>query len=448
MNNGSPLSTPVDSAVVRLAVEARKNSLSICAGAGLSIPAGLPSGAELARKLHERFKRVTGYSCSTPDDLLAVADAAAALPEGLSVVQQLVLGLAPFATATPLLAHRLLALLLAEDALRLLLTNWDDCVERSWREHEHIPSVCNAVEAESLRGQFILKIHGCCMQADTLLITTDQLDKPPLWTNIHFGRELDGSTMVFIGIGDIAGYAQRRITELAELVPHARVRVVSPGIATGWETSIWSTLLPELPEARRIQQTADDFLDHLAREWVMTLLTNIQEANPSAAWLKALTNAFEHFTAVQALIWLRRAAVRWDIGDSVVTAPAASSALEAIALQARDSGSGVPKDISFLPASAVLIDGKRMEVLICPERLTPSDIETLAGERAQRVVHNLGPEPELEMLLAAGTVRGPKPRDLAGVDVVDPEVPVDDLIGGDRRVSIRLTYADDVLEAA
>lgn len=448
MNDGSPLSTPVDPAVALLAEEARMNSLSICAGAGLSIPAGLPSGAELARKLHGRFQRVAGYSCSTPDNLLAVADAAASLPDGLALVQRVVLELAPFSKASPVLAHRLLALLLAEDALRLLLTNWDDCVERSWREHEYIPSVCNAVEAEGLRGQFVLKIHGCCTQAETLLITTDQLDTPPLWTKIHFGSELGRSTMVFIGIGDVADYAQRRITELATLVPHARIRVVSPDIAAAWGSSIWSTLLPELPEARRIQHTADDFLDHLAREWVMTLVEDIREADPTATWLTALTEAFAHFTAVQALTWLRRAAARWNVGDPVVTAPAAASALEAIALQARDSASGTLKDISFLLASAVLIGGERVEVLICPERLTASDIEELAGQRAQRVARNLGPEPELEMLLAAGTVRGPKPRHLAGVDVVDPEVPVDDLIGGVRQVSIRLIYADDVLEAA
>jgi hypothetical protein len=447
MNNGSPLSTPVDPAVALLAHEARENSLSICAGAGLSIPAGLPSGAELARKLHDRFQRVAGYSCSTPDDLLAVADAAASLPDGLALVQRVVLELAPFSNALPLLSHRLLALLLAEDALRLLLTNWDDCVERSWREHEQIRSVCNAVEAENLRGQFILKIHGCCTQADTLLITSNQLNTPPLWTKIHFGGELDRSTMVFIGIGDVADYAKRRITELAELVPHARIRVVSPDIAADWESSIWSALLPELPEARRIQHTADDFLDHLAREWVMVLLADIQNADPTASWLKALAEAFEHFTAVQALTWLRRAAMRWEVGESVVTAPAAASALEAIALQARNSASGTLKDVSFLPTSAVLIDGERVEVLICPERLTASDIETLAGQRAQRVAHNLGPEPEVEMLLAAGTVRGPKPRYLAGVDVVDPGVPVDDLIGGARQISVRLIYADDVLEA-
>jgi hypothetical protein len=71
MNDGSPLSTPVDSAIALLADEAREHGLSICAGAGLSIPAGLPGGAEIASRLHNRFKRFTGYSCSTPDDLLA-----------------------------------------------------------------------------------------------------------------------------------------------------------------------------------------------------------------------------------------------------------------------------------------------------------------------------------------------------------------------------------------
>ncbi len=174
MSEGSLLQTPVDPAVVLLASEARDKRLAICAGAGISIPAGLPNGAELARKLHERFSRVAGYHCGTPDDLVAVADAAAALPDGLAVVQHVVLDLAPFSEAPPQLAHRLLALLVAEDAVRLLLTNWDDCVERSWRQFEYIPSACNALEAENLRGQFVLKIHGCCTQASTR-DTRDQL---------------------------------------------------------------------------------------------------------------------------------------------------------------------------------------------------------------------------------------------------------------------------------
>jgi hypothetical protein len=448
MVDGSPLSTPVDAGIVLLAAEARDDRLSICAGAGLSIPAGLPSGAELARKLDARYRGVACYSCATPEDLVAVADAAAQLDDGLAVIQRLVLDLAPFSEAPPQLAHRLLALLLAEDALRLLLTNWDDCVERSWRQFEHIPSACNAVEAENLRGQFILKIHGCCTQASTLLITSAQLTQAPLWAEVHFGGQLDSSTMVFVGIGDVADYAQQRITQLAALVEHARVRVVSPDIDDHWDESAWKELLPDLPDGRRIALSADDFMDQLAREWVLGLLAAAAPPDPSVPWLDALREAFSYFTAVQALIWLRRAAMKWKLGESVVGAPAAASALEAIALRARDPTSGAVQEIRFLLSSAVLIGGQRHEILICPDRLTPSDIEVLVAERAQRVAHNLGPTSQLDMLVAAGSVKGPKPRHLEAVDVLDPDVPVDQLIGGDRQVSVRLTYADDLLAAA
>ncbi len=91
MEKGKPLDTPVDAAIVVLADEARNSTLAICCGAGISIPAGLPSGRELARKLHERFARVANYECTEPDDLLSVADAAARLPEGLAAVQRAVL---------------------------------------------------------------------------------------------------------------------------------------------------------------------------------------------------------------------------------------------------------------------------------------------------------------------------------------------------------------------
>jgi hypothetical protein len=34
------------------------------------------------------------------------------------------------------------------------------------------------------------------------------------------------------------------------------------------------------------------------------------------------------------------------------------------------------------------------------------------------------------------------------VDVIDLDVPVDELIDGDRHIPVRLTYVDDILEAA
>jgi hypothetical protein len=451
MEIGEPLNTPVAAAIVVLVDEARNRTLAICGGAGISIPAGLPSGRELARKLHQRFERVADYEGADPDDLLSVADAAARLPDGLAAVQRAVLDLAPFSEASPRLAHRLLALLLAEDAARLLLTNWDDCVERSWREFEHIRGVCNALEAERLRGQFVVKIHGCCTQPDSLLITSRQLDDDaPLWTRIYFAAELAHSTIVFVGIGDIADYARTRITELAEIVDHARVRVVSPDFTTSWEGSAWEDLLPELPEERRIEKPADVFLDELAREWVMALMTELKAASGGdpAPWLEATAEAFERFTAVQALVWLRRATVGWKVGESVVRAPAATSALEAVGLLARQLGVADTDSIRFIPNSAVQVGDERLDVLICHERQARSEIEVAAADRAQRVAKSLGPQEQLHLLVAAGLFRGPKPRQLDTVDVIDLDVPVDELIDGDRHIPVRLTYVDDILEAA
>jgi hypothetical protein len=223
-----------------------------------------------------------------------------------------------------------------------------------------------------------------------------------------------------------------------------------PDIATNWEGSEWQTLLPDLPEARRIERTADQFMDELAREWVMGLVAEIRTAasHDAAPWLEAVASAFVCFTALQAVIWLRRAAVGWKVGQSAVRAPATVSALEAIGLLARREETGGVADIRFLPASAVLIDSERLDVMLCTDRRTRSDIEAAAAERAQRIAHRLGPQDRLELLVAASSVRGPKPREFDAVDVVDLDTPVDELIGGDRHVPVRLTYVDEVLEAA
>jgi hypothetical protein len=96
----------------------------------------------------------------------------------------------------------------------------------------------------------------------------------------------------------------------------------------------------------------------------------------------------------------------------------------------------------------VLVDSERLDVVLCPDRRTRSDIEEAAAERAQRIAQRLGPQDRLDLLVAASSVRGPKPRELDAVDVVDPDAPVDELIGGDRHVPVCLTYVDEVLEAA
>jgi hypothetical protein len=154
------------------------------------------------------------------------------------------------------------------------------------------------------------------------------------------------------------------------------------------------------------------------------------------------------FTAMQALEWLRQATVGWNVGESVVRSPVAVSALEAVGLLARRPGPGTVANIEFVPSSAALVDGQRLDVVLCRERRTSSDIEDAAAKRAQSVAQRSGPQNQLHMLIAASSIRGHKPRDLAGVEIVDPDVAPDQLIGGERAVPIHLTYADEVLEAA
>jgi hypothetical protein len=455
MDQGQRLDARVDASVVVLANEARNGRLAICAGAGISRPSGIPTGPELAQKLHERFERVSGYECAHSDNLLQVADAAAGLPDGLAAVQRTALEVAAFDRAPVQLAHALLALLVAENALRLLLTNWDDCVERSWRQVENIQAARNATEAENLRGQFVLKIHGCCTQSDTLLITSEQLREPGLWTKTYFQAELATSTMVFVGIGDIADYAKQRIEELARLVAHARVRVVSPGIGQDWETSAWKELLPGLPEERRVAATADEFLDQLAREWVMYLVEAVRGAPTTtpAPWLSAVASAFTCLTALQALQWLRMAAVGSKVGESVVMASCAASAVEAIGLLARNSNAGASASLAtirFLREAAVLVGDQRIEVLMHQDRQTWSDIEEAAVERARRVgwLQVRDHPVDLKMLCAASSVRGAKPRRLSNIEVTDPGAPIDDVIVAGAGVDIELFFADEILEAA
>ncbi len=445
MAGGKLLDSEVDAPVVSLIDIAINETLAVCAGAGISRGAGLPDGRELARRLHARFAgQVSGYTCDEPENLLAVAEAAARVRGGLEAVQRVVLQLAPFGAVKAQEAHLLLALLVAEGVVRLLLTNWDDCVERSWRQDEHLPAARNAEEASALRGQVILKIHGCCTEVRTVLITPNQLENPGLWVETRFEAELATSTMVFVGVGDVADYAQKRITQLAAIADHGRIRVVSPNIDERWEGSAWATLLPDLPAERRLPQSAEDFFDQLAREWVMGLLRSVRktESDALATSLEAVGVAFAKFTAVEAMTWLRRAAVGWEVGESVARSAAAETALEAIAILVSQGSGGSPR---FTRASSVFVGDRHIGVVLCKPRQFSSAVETAALERARAVAARRGPQSHVTILCSAASVRGTIRNVVAAQDVVDPDAPIDDQIDGPRQVTVNLMLADELL---
>ena len=75
-------------------------------------------------------------------DLLAIADAVAALPDGEDALRQTSAKSANFKSAKPGYAHRVLAHLMLEGAIDILTTNWDNCIERGSGE-ERLPTVTN-----------------------------------------------------------------------------------------------------------------------------------------------------------------------------------------------------------------------------------------------------------------------------------------------------------------
>src|SRR5207248_2814954 len=112
--------------------------------------------------------------------------------------------------AEPNYGHRVLAEFLCEGGISLLLLwNWDDCVERVDVTPERLQVALSRRDLEDLEQPSIAKIHGCATRKSTLLITSNHLVEPPYWTDHAFGERLRGKTTVFIGIGDIADYAQR-----------------------------------------------------------------------------------------------------------------------------------------------------------------------------------------------------------------------------------------------
>lgn len=444
---GARLTQPISAAVLALVIEAADGRLAICAGAGLSTSTGLPTGAELAQMIHHRFEgRVSEYCCQQPDDIVAVATAAATLPGGLEALQRSIVDLAPFDTARPTLGHRLLALLVADGALRLVTTNWDDCIERGWTD-ERIQAARDASEAEELRAAHVLKIHGCCTRPSTLLVTESQLVDPPLWTKGFFGAYIATSTMVFVGIGDVAPYVRKHVADLATYVDGARVRVVSPGIVERWEASEWRVVLPHLAEERRIARTADEFVDELARGWVGLLLQKLEATN-EREWVLFCRAAFEAQTAVEALSWLRRAATGWSTGESVVRSAEAPAALKAIAkLVKRHSGQRGAESlpaVRFEARAAVRIGEERVEVLIARPNRSTSELERAARSRAENVANEFGFD-RVTVLCSASMAEGPRRSMLDTNDVLVGQPAPNDLISGPAQVSVELLWTDDLL---
>lgn len=432
----SPMTADLPLYAVALAQRAtNQGRVVIYAGAGISLasPTRLPNGAELAgaiwARLRPMFSALDGVDRG---NLLAVADAVAALPGGADALRQAAARAAEFGTAKPSYGHRMIAHLMLEGAIDVLTTNWDDCIERGGS-----PERLHAVTDERSLGRVtppsVLKLHGCASEPDSLLITTADLQHPPTWTREQTQARLGSAVVVFLGIGDVAGYVKVRIMEaITDVGDVANIRVVSPGINHNWETSQWAKVAPGLAVENRIAETSDQFMEHLGAAYIHVTL-----ANHKAALAEDPTIAHDLDSSIQALLatdalslleWIRQVAVAPLQGESVLSSSATVEALTALGRIA-GSSAALSRDRIFDTS-----DGP-IELLVATRGLSARRVEREVENRLSERAANGERRPRFLIAGGIGWSRGKGslPTDVLNegneADILDgPESVVPDIV--------------------
>jgi hypothetical protein len=298
-------------------------------------PTGLPSGAALAEtiwgRLRTAFPILDGVDAS---DLTAVADAVATLPGGEDALRETAARSAEFRTARPSYGHQVIAHLLLEGVVDVLTTNWDDCIERGGVP-ERLHAVTDIHSLSRITPPAVLKVHGCASEPASLLVTTEQLTNPPRWAREQTQARLGSAVVVFLGIGDVAGYVKQRIEEaIYDVGDLANIRVVSPSVVERWEGSQWAAVAPGLASEHRIAAAADQFMDELGAAYVhvtlSTHLTALSQDPEVARSIHASVAALLATDSLAVLTWARRAAVAPQQGESILRSDTMAAALTAL----------------------------------------------------------------------------------------------------------------------
>jgi hypothetical protein len=325
-----PLHAPTDSVSLALALHAHESRLTFYAGAGLSMPppTSLPSAAQLSRQIVSVLASSVDLSDIDPGDLVAVADRIAATSQGRQLLHMAILDAADFLGARANYAHEVLALLICEGSATVLVTNYDDCIERS--APQRLTVIWSPTDLGQTTGARLLKIHGCATHRDSLLVTSRDLAAVPDWVRSSVATQLYTDAFVFLGIGSPADYVREGLDKLAAAVDANKVHIVDPTIETAWTASLlspWQVILPQLNADQRHAETAESFCDSLLRAYIQVSFSHIRdlvagkaEDAPQRMGLEQLLKAFSDHDAVYVLRWLRSASFKLKPGKSVTQA--------------------------------------------------------------------------------------------------------------------------------
>lgn len=415
--------------------------LVIYAGAGISLaqPTSLPTGAQLASAIHLQLKAAFHVlEAVEASDLLAVADAVAALPGGEEALRRVSARSADFQTAKPGYAHKVLAHLMLEGAIDVITTNWDNCIERGAGE-ERLPTITDSHELAHVSPPWVLKVHGCASKPDSLLLSSDHLDNPPQWVHEQTHARLGSAVVVFIGIGDVAGYVRRRITEaIHEVGSVENIRVVAPGIVANWEDSQWETVAPDLAEDHKIPATADHFMEKLASAYIMgrlgehsLSLSSDEDLAADFAGAQAAILRSEPLTILQ---WVRTVDINPQPGEAVLKSSELGKALVALGHLAGQSAQLQYNHIFDTAQGPV-------EVLIATQTVSARRLFQAAENRLHD--HASRGEAHPMFIVAGGIGRVPKPDFLP--DSILGDTDDMDIVDGPTALLPNIRHADEVL---
>lgn len=330
MYQPEPVATSATSAsATAVAHLAMARQLAVIAGAGLSRaePTDLPSGATLAKRTYTELAPLLGIELADDDqwNLLTVADAVARNQGGRQALREAMPRYADFLIASPNYAHKVLAMLALEGAVTLLETNWDTCIERAAAPESLVATVTNE-DRHDLGVASVFKLHGCATKTSSLLITTDDLEQPPLWSSTEVASALGTKTVVFVGIGDVAEYTKKSVTALRRLVPNAEIHIVDPAVdKDGWEAGEWKNLVGDVDESFRHATEAESFLDGVLRAYVRLTLgvadgiaRGDEQASAVTSGYDQLQEALYRENPVEVVQWLRSACLKLKPGDTAL----------------------------------------------------------------------------------------------------------------------------------
>lgn len=437
----SPIASGAPPYAVALAGRAlTAGKIVIYAGAGISLspPTGLPAGATLAAAIHARLKTAFPILKDVDSsDLVAVADAVATLPGGEEALRQASLGAANFKTAKPGYAHRTLAHLMLEGVIDVLTTNWDNCIERGSGE-ELLPTVTNPQDLVGVTPPWVLKVHGCASRPDSLLVTSDHLDTPPAWVQEQTHARLGSAVVVFIGIGDVAGYVRRRIEDAISYVGSiGNIRVVAPGIDSNWEQSQWNSVASTLQTDHKISATADDFMEHLAAAYIMARFdehTSGLSGGDLADDLAGARAGLSQSDSLTVLQWARSVDINPRAGEAVFKSPELGKALVALGRFAGDTA-------RLRYDHVIDTDKGPVEVLVATQTTSPRRLVEAAENRLHEHAHRGEAHP---LFLVAGGV-GPLVKPVSLPKSIMNDQDETDIVDGPTALVPDIIHADEVI---